>query len=212
MKIKLGQPLSQATQTEWGFENGQARCVLIEGEFELGMTLSDQELELVVYDLAMEEPYTLFEVASASGALVTALRQQVDEIINRILGQQVQDNPLVERLVDHVATTYGLAPAHPFKRHPEIIGFKVRTVDKLFGIFLPVDYCRLDKTSTRTDQVLVLNLKGQPDHILERIDKCRYFPAYHMNKKHWFSVLLDAQTDWDQLISLLAESYRLVKK
>ena len=176
------------------------------------MTISDQELALVVYDLAMEEPYTLFEVVSASGALVTALRQQVDEIINRILGQQIQDNPLVERLVDHVATTYGLAPAHPFKRHPEIIGFKVPTVDKLFGIFLPVDYCRLDKTSTRTDQVLVLNLKGQPDHILERIDNCRYFPAYHMNKKHWFSVLLDAQTDWDQLTSMLAESYRLVKK
>ena len=210
MKIKLGQPLSQATLAEWGFENGQARYVLV--EFELGMTLSDQELELVVYDLAMEEPYTLFEVASASGALVTALRQQVDEIINRILGQQIQDNPLVERLVDHVATTYGLAPAHPFKRHPEIIGFKVPPVDKLFAIFLPVDYCRLDKTSTRTDQVLVLNLKGQPDQILERIDNCRYFPAYHMNKKHWFSVLLDAQTDWDQLISMLAESYRLVKK
>ena len=212
MKIKLGQPLSQATLAEWGFENGQARYVLVEGEFELGMTLSDQELELVVYDLAMEEPYTLFEVASASGALVTALRQQVDDILNRILGQQIQDNPLVERLVDHVATTYGLAPAHPFKRHPEIIGFKVPTVDKLFGIFLPVDYCRLDKTSTRTDQVLVLNLKGQPEHIVERIDNERYFPAYHMNKRHWFSLLLDAQTDWDQLTSLLAESYRLVKK
>ena len=212
MKIKLGQPLSQATLAEWGFENGQARYVLVEGEFELHMTLSDQELELVVYDLAMEEPYTLFEVVSASGALVTALRQQVDEIINRILGQQIQDNPLVERLVDYVATTYGLAPAHPFKRHPEIIGFKVPTVDKLFGIFLPVDYCRLDKTSMRTHQVLVLNLKGQPDQILERIDNCRYFPAYHMNKKHWFSVLLDAQTDWDQLTSMLAESYRLVKK
>ena len=212
MKIKLGQPLSQATLAEWGFENGQARQILIEGEFELVMTLADQELELVVYDLAMEEPYTLFEVASASGALVTALRQQVDEIINRILGQQIQDNPLVERLVDHVATTYGLAPAHPFKRHPEIIGFKVPPVDKLFAIFLPVDYCRLDKTSTRTDQVLVLNLKGKPEHIVERIDNERYFPAYHMNKKHWFSVLLDAQTDWDQLISMLAESYRLVKK
>ena len=212
MKIKLGQPLSQATLAEWGFDNGQARHVLVEGEFELGMTLSDQELELVVYDLAMEEPYTLFEVASASGALVTALRQQVDDILNRILGQQIQDNPLVERLVDYVATTYGLAPAHPFKRHPEIIGFKVPTVDKLFGIFLPVDYCRLDKTSLRTDQVLVLNLKGKPEHIVERIDYCRYFPAYHMNKKHWFSVLLDAQTDWNQLTSLLAESYRLVKK
>ena len=212
MKIKLGQPLSQAALAEWGFGNGQARHVLTEGEFELRMTMSDQELELVVYDLAMEEPYTLFEVASASGALVTALRQQVDDILNRILGQQIQDNPLVERLVNHVKATYGLAPAHPFKRHPEIIGFKVPEVDKLFGIILPVDYCQIDKTSSRTDQVLVLNLKGKPEHIVERIDNERFFPAYHMNKKHWFSLLLDAQTDWDQLTSLLAESYSLVKK
>lgn len=212
MKIKLGQPLSQATLAEWGFENGQARQILIEGEFELVMTLADQELELVVYDLAMEEPYTLFEVASASGPLVTALRQQVDDILNRILGQQIQGNPLVEGLVEYVATTYGLAPAHPFKRHPEIIGFKVPEVDKLFGIILPVDYCQIDKTSSRTDQVLVLNLKGKPEHIVERIDHDRYFTAYHMNKKHWFSLLLDAQTDWEQLTSLLAESYGLVKK
>lgn len=212
MKIKLGQPLSQATLAEWGFENGQARHVLIEGEFELGMTLADQELELVVYDLAMEEPYTLFEVASASGPLVTALRQQVDDILNRILGQQIQGNPLVEGLVEHVKATYEVAPAHPFKRHPEIIGFKVPEVDKLFGIILPVDYCQIDKASSRTDQVLVLNLKGKPDHIVERIDNDRYFPAYHMNKKHWFSLLLDAQTDWEQLIRLLAESYSLVKK
>ena len=212
MKIKLGQPLSQATLAEWGFENGQARHVLAKGEFELRMTMSDQELELVVYDLAMEEPYTLFEVASASGALVTALRQQVDDILNRILGQQIQDNPLVEALVEYVATTYEVAPAHPFKRHPEIIGFKVPEVDKLFGIILPVNYCQIDKASSRNDQVLVLNLKGKPDQILGRIDNDRYFPAYHMNKKHWFSLLLDAQTDWDQLTSLLAESYRLVKK
>ncbi len=44
MKIKLGQPLSQVTLAEWGFKNGQARYVLVEGEFELHMTLSDQEV------------------------------------------------------------------------------------------------------------------------------------------------------------------------
>ena len=212
MKIKLGQPLSQATLAEWGFENGQARHVLAKGEFELRMTMSDQELELVVYDLAMEEPYTLFEVASASGALVTALRQQVDDILNRILGQQIQDNPLVEALVEYVATTYEVAPAHPFKRHPEIIGFKVPEVDKLFGIILPVNYCQIDKASSRNDQVLVLNLKGKPDQILGRIDNDRYFPAYHMNKKYWISIPLDGRVEDDLLFGLVAKSWALTKK
>lgn len=40
----------------------------------------------------------------------------------------------------------------------------------------------------------------------------RYFPAYHMDKVHWISILLDKETDMDAAKRMLDESYALVEK
>jgi predicted DNA-binding protein (MmcQ/YjbR family) len=39
-----------------------------------------------------------------------------------------------------------------------------------------------------------------------------YLPGYHMNKKHWFSVILDGSVSNDELFSRIDESYTLAKK
>lgn len=40
----------------------------------------------------------------------------------------------------------------------------------------------------------------------------RFFPGYHMNKKHWFTVLLDGSVPDDEICRLLDESYVLAAK
>ena len=42
------------------------------------------------------------------------------------------------------------------------------------------------------------------------IDHQRIFRAYHMNKGHWISVLLDSAITMDELVFLVDLSYRLV--
>ncbi|MCR0350613.1 MmcQ/YjbR family DNA-binding protein [[Clostridium] innocuum] len=44
------------------------------------------------------------------------------------------------------------------------------------------------------------------------MDHVCYFPAYHMNKTYWFSVLLDQKLSWEQLQRLIDESYQLVNE
>ncbi len=44
------------------------------------------------------------------------------------------------------------------------------------------------------------------------VDGERYFRGWHMNKKHWLTLVLDGKTDADELIRRLKESYRLAKK
>lgn len=39
--------------------------------------------------------------------------------------------------------------------------------------------------------------KADPEEIQRLIDHDRYFPAYHMDKVHWISILLDKETDMD---------------
>ena len=54
----------------------------------------------------------------------------------------------------------------------------------------------------------VINLKCDP---LEPRDKIAVFPAYHMNKKHWISVVLE-NISAKRLLFLMEISFELTKK
>lgn len=56
----------------------------------------------------------------------------------------------------------------------------------------------------------VLNVKNKPAKIERLIDFKHYFPAYHMNKKYWISILLDSTIDLNSVMNLLDESYEIV--
>ena len=44
------------------------------------------------------------------------------------------------------------------------------------------------------------------------IDNSRFFPAYHVNKKNWISVLLDSDVDINFVYSLIDDSFNLAVK
>ena len=62
------------------------------------------------------------------------------------------------------------------------------------------------------EEVFVVNLKAESDVIPEIIDRKSIFPAWHMNKKHWITVLLTAATDFEKLCALTEQSHNQVEK
>ena len=58
-----------------------------------------------------------------------------------------------------------------------------------------------------------INVKGRPEQcdfwrsVFESI-----IPAYHMNKIHWNSIILDGSVPEDTIKNLISESYELTKK
>ena len=55
-----------------------------------------------------------------------------------------------------------------------------------------------------------INLKADPVHgELLRLQYSSVRPAYHMNKRHWISLVLDGGMNAADIAALLAESYRL---
>lgn len=62
-----------------------------------------------------------------------------------------------------------------------------------------------------TEQPLRMNLKCDPEHAEVLRD---YYPAvlpgYHMNKKHWNTLVLDGSIPEVEVLSMIDDSYRLV--
>ena len=48
-------------------------------------------------------------------------------------------------------------------------------------------------------------------NLLDYVGK-KYFPAYHMNKKSWYTIKLDGTVDFDEICKRLADSYKSATK
>ena len=82
---------------------------------------------------------------------------------------------------------------------PEDIVFKVH--GKMFALLA------LDEVPTR------VNLKCDPDLALELRDRYEQIePGYHMNKKHWNTVVLDGMIPDKEVREMIDHSYELVAR
>ena len=58
---------------------------------------------------------------------------------------------------------------------------------------------------------LRLSLKCDPE--LSKVLQARYesvMPGYHLNKKHWITIVLSGQLSWEEVQDLIRHSYQLV--
>ena len=62
---------------------------------------------------------------------------------------------------------------------------------------------------SKDDDVDILNIKCDPILIGSLRGRPGFFPAYHMNKDKWITILLDGSADGADIIPLLAMSYEL---
>lgn len=115
-----------------------------------------------------------------------------------------------EQLLTYALERYGDVPSHPFANYPEIAVLRHGTDGKWYALFsdVPAEKFGIDQaTSGKT--ISVVNLKCNPDDSPALCMQADIFPAWHMNKKHWISVLLDRSAPLPLVEELLETSFML---
>ena len=93
--------------------------------------------------------------------------------------------------------------SYPF--NPEVRVYKV--CDKMFALISPTG----NPMQSRPNQTPWLNLKCEPHHAQELRDIfASIIPAYHMNKKHWNTLILNGDIPQGEIERLIDHSYALV--
>ena len=103
----------------------------------------------------------------------------------------------VELLRDYVLLKENVTEGFPFGE--ETLVFKVN--DKLFLLI------------SLESQPLQFNVKCDPDLAIEMREEYPsvVLPGYHMNKKHWNTIVLDGTLSKKQVLKMVDDSYDLVK-
>lgn len=177
--------------------------------FNVIVKIGKDSFEVNVIELPFNEEYILFNVSDSKGKFVSKIRRNVNELIEDIVKSCFTSLDYRKLLLNYVREKYGTIPEEPWEdnNHATI---KTSNSKKWYGIFmyLPYKTLGLDKSG----KIDVLNVKLNPEVIKSLIDKKHFFPAYHMNKKYWISIVLDSDTDLNLVKSLIDESFKLVEK
>ena len=177
--------------------------------FNVIVKIGKDSFEVNVIELPFSEEYILFNVLDSNGKFVSKIRKKVNELIEDIVNCCFTSLDYRKILLDYVKEKYGTIPEEPWEdnNHATI---KTSNSKKWYGIFMSVSYktLGLDKSG----KIDILNVKLNPEVIESLIDKKHFFPAYHMNKKYWITILLDSDMDLDLVKSLIDESFNLVEK
>ncbi|WP_314991422.1 MmcQ/YjbR family DNA-binding protein [uncultured Gemella sp.] len=197
----------------FGFKDEAEKLIyrkeILDSSFLIEISFVDSQLLVEVYDLEFDEVYSLYSVDSAVGETVQNIRQHVENLLRSILGLADQSGKISSEVIDY-CNKYGGDHVNPFKKHPDILAF-VNEKNKWYALLSAVEYNKLNKNTDITTKVKILNLKYPTDKILDIIDNQNIFPAYHMNKKHWISIVLDKNIKLETIKELIDISYSLVK-
>ena len=185
------------------------RQEILDMSFLIEIVFVDSQLLVEVYDLEFDEVYSLYSVDSAVGETVQNIREHVENLLRSILGLTDQSGKISSEVIDY-CNKYGGNHVNPFKKHLDILAF-VNEKNKWYALLSDVEYNKLNKNTDITTKVKILNVKYPTDNILDIIDNQNIFPAYHMNKKHWISIVLDKNIKLETIKELIDISYSLVK-
>ena len=116
-----------------------------------------------------------------------------------------------QKIEELIKKRYSVTPDYPFDEEGKTAVFRNPKNDKWFGLIM-CDLPRSRICGKGEDRVDVMNLKCDPMLQFTLLDGKSVFKAYHMNKEHWITVLLDGSLPLERIADLIAMSYDLIEK
>lgn len=110
-----------------------------------------------------------------------------------------------EDISEYVMDAYGISSVRLWEKTPNNEVWRHGTNGKWFGIIMDIPGSRVGLESD--DIVDVLNVKCVPEMAALLASQPGFAPAYHMNKTHWISILLNGTASDEAIYQLLDMSY-----
>ena len=76
---------------------------------------------------------------------------------------------------------------------------------KWYGLISNIDKSKIDKKSK--GEVEILNIKLDKDEIQDLLKQKGFYPAYHMNKQSWITIILDETLCDKKIMALIEKSH-----
>ena len=112
-----------------------------------------------------------------------------------------------EEIEKYINENYNCLQENPWIDSPTFTTFKHKHNKKWFALFMDIPYKTLK--IEKEGNVSIVNVKNIPEIIGGLRKEEGILPAYHMNKEHWITILLDETVPRQKICELIDISYEL---
>ncbi len=201
----------------YGFsdQNGEYKfsMEILNGEFQLEIKIDKNGIsDTMLTEKQNGEEYILYKT-KATGSFVGNVRREIGKVLAEI-AEKCFDTAIFKdeqtiNLIQYAGEKYGSEPEFLWEKFSDNAVLRRKDTEKWFAVLLTVSRRKLGLDSDET--VEIIDLRMQAENIPALVDGKKFFPGWHMNKKHWFTIILDGSVSFEEICKRIDESYNLAK-
>lgn len=115
-----------------------------------------------------------------------------------------------KKVISYVRQAYSDELEYLWPKFPGNAIWRRKDSGKWYAALLSVSKKKLGIDSD--DVVEIIDLRVEPEILNFLIDNKKYYPGYHMNKKHWCTIILDGSVSLEEICARIDESFLLARK
>ena len=187
---------------------------LLKNQFKMSVKINiDNSIFTEIIDTETNEPYILHLLEMKRSGYSEKVYKAYSEVLEKIQKECFEDEIFkanyTKEIVAYVKNKYGDELEFLWEKSPKNAVVRRKSSNKWYAVILTIPK---RKIGLESDEVIeVINLHNIPKEIEKLIDYKRYFPAYHMNKKHWCTICLDGTIELKEIYKKIDISYELAK-
>lgn len=196
----------------FGFVDNTYKTEIMNGEFILTVKLDKNSnilTKLVEKDSG--EPYTLHLVEYVQGSFVGQVKEEYEKVLSTIaencFDSDVFKYEYSKLVIKYAKEKYGDDVEYLWEKFPDNAVCRRKDNKKWYFAILTVGKDKLGFESK--EKVEVIDLREKTEEIANIVDNKKYFLGYHMNKKHWLTIILDGSVPIDEIYERIDISYNL---
>ena len=176
--------------------------VILDGAFLLQITVTGISVTTKLIETESGEPYELYRVESAHGDYVGMVRDAVKEVLMEMRATcypaSWTQRSQPKEILNFIHRTFGEEEEYPW----DDVNAVVRRKDnrKWYALFMPLPVSKLGIDEDRHEVIMNIAHNGAD------VDHRVFYPAYHMNKKSWVSMVLDGSVPSKDIEAYITQS------
>ena len=187
---------------------------LLKNQFKMSVKISlDNSIFTEIIDVETNETYVLHLLEERRNGYIEKVYKTYSEVLDKIKKECFEDEIFktnyTKEIVDYVKNKYGDELEFLWEKSPKNAVVRRKSSNKWYVAILTISKRKIGLDSD--EKIEIINLHNSPEEIEKLIDNKKYFPAYHMNKKHWCTICLDGTIELKEIYKKIDISYELAK-
>ena len=187
---------------------------LLKNQFKMSVKISlDNSIFTEIIDTETTEPYILHLLEIKRSGYSEKVYKAYSEVLEKIQKECFEDERFkanyTKEIIDYINNKYGDKLEFLWEKSPKNAVVRKKSTKKWYAAILTISKRKIGLNSY--ELVEIINLHNSQEEIEKLIDNKKYFPAYHMNKKHWCTICLDGTVELKEIYKLIDISYELAK-